>query len=163
MYRPVANELSKTARKLLSDPFGRSVFNRSYYSIFLAARNLVLLIDTDRTSIEHASLPEFLRGKISRRVRDEYARQMKAKIGPSKAIEAMVLENLEELAKLLDDARRLRTIADYEPSQKVSFEGGSVTLGMKKDTEAIHWADKAESLCGKIEDGLRQFSIIQRV
>jgi len=163
MYRLVAQKLSEIARSSQDEPFGRSVFNRSYYSLFLTARSLIFLIDTDRTEIEHASLPKYLRVGISNRVKKEFEKQYKANLFSSKSLESSLLSDLDELARLLEEGKRLRTIADYEPNQKVSFVNGTVVLGMKKDSEAISWPTKAEILCRKIEDGLRQISIIQNI
>jgi hypothetical protein len=51
----------------------------------------------------------------------------------------------EELAMLLDSAREVRTVADYEPETVVTREGAVIKLGDCKLDTAKNWKHRAET------------------
>lgn len=139
------------------DLFGRSSYNRYYYATFLCVRRVLAQMRPEWAFIAHATLPEVLRGQITKdlsrgrnRARkmddDELARQC-----------ARAIKAASELADLLRSSSATRVVADYHPEIAVDFvRGDRFTLNEVGITEAHQWPERALVWIDEISSAWRQ-------
>lgn len=156
----VATHLKAKALELLGDPeadlFGRSSFNRFYYSAYLDVRRELRILFPDAPT-SHAVLPEYLTGEVSRalrRLRDQARRvddhQLMQRC--STAIHAA-----SGLSELLKGAYKTRAIADYEMEVLVDFStgDGDFSLDDIKVSAAKSWPHRARAFVEAISGALK--------
>lgn len=129
------------------DLFGRSAFNRYYYGAFLAVRTLLRTLNEKWDTPSHAEIPDLLRGPVFDAIKKKTKEQVRAGLLDRSAesqIRTKVRTATIELAELLENARSVRTIADYEPETKIERTGTVLSLlGTKLDT-AKAWQRRIE-------------------
>jgi hypothetical protein len=154
----VADRLSEWAIELGTDPsmdvFGRSAFNRYYYSAYLKMRQTLYEMDNSYARTPHASIPGLLEGGILKRIRKELQGQQKAKlIGDSRASVLRHDANTAaaELGNILRTAYQVRVIADYSPEVGVVFANRrQFSLNGTHQGSARTWSRRVEHFGGML-------------
>lgn len=135
------------------DFFGRSAFNRYYYATYLLVKNTLSNLKKEWSSdLPHAQTAEILRGKITRNLKE--GRKVASKIGDKELIDtcSRAISAAEDLAKIMEQGRAIRVVADYEPSKKIHFFDNDFSLNEVSVQEAQRWPHKANALLLSIED-----------
>lgn len=131
-----------------SDLFARSAFNRYYYAVYLIVKESISLINPTWSKMNHTDLPEVLTGKVIKTIKADIKRKIKADAIPynkGENIKQKVIHSANELSNLLDEAYRIRVIADYEPDTKVEISRGTFLLDGEKISVAKMWKNTAET------------------
>lgn len=125
------------------DQFGRSAFNRYYYSLFLEVRSLIREFEPDWAGA-HAQLPHELTGWVTKEIKS------KRKVASSRGQRDILpildrgVQSLQALANLLKSAYSVRVTADYNPDVKISDLGTErFSLASVHVTEAHNWLGDA--------------------
>jgi hypothetical protein len=130
------------------DLFARSAFNRYYYAVYLIVNESISLINPTWSKMNHADLPEVLKGKVIKTIKDDIKRKIKNDVIPyhiGENIKQKVIHSANELSNLLDEAYRIRVIADYQPDIKVEIRSGTFLLDGEKISVAKMWKNTAET------------------
>jgi len=142
--------------------FGRSAFNRYYYGVFLAVREMIRYGHPEIARFPHRNMPEDLTGKLREKIVD-VARQQAKKGLISHAQQAQFVDRasvaLRELAEILKEGYRIREIADYEPSILATVQNGHVVLDDKTSDAARNWGRRAERAIGQVKQVWRQLGL----
>ena len=147
---------SKASDKIGFDLFGRSAYNRYYYSVFLHVRMVLMTIDSRWAppyKLAHNSVPGLFRGRVLTKLTKQLeVAQKSGQITPDEAKQMFSWAHTaaEELAMLLDSAREVRTVADYHPETAVTREGAVIKLSDCKLDTAKNWKRRAETLAKTI-------------
>lgn len=143
------------------DLFARSAFNRYYYACFLLARQLCRSFTPDVDSIAHGNMPTYLRTTIKRTIQQRV--KLLSSGGKSRALSdvrrhgSQCMEYIKDLAIVLEEAYRVRVIADYRPEQAVVFgQGNTMILAETEVNDAGRWVSRVEHHVKAIEDVWRQ-------
>ena len=132
------------------DLFGRSAFNRYYYSVFLLTREMLGDFDARWKGTQHACIPKLLRGKVKEKVKNRLRRDRRM----SKSKKSQILDqhgiSLRDLASLLEEAYQVRIIADYEPEISIQQDKNVIWLYNCKLTTAKGWPNRASAYCKAI-------------
>jgi uncharacterized protein (UPF0332 family) len=129
------------------DLFGRSAFNRYYYSAFLAVRAALRKIDSKWTTPSHQAVPEVLKGEVLTRIKRQIrTSQRTGQISANEGFHLLRAAQTatSELSNLLSSARETRRIADYEPEQLVQRAGSVVTLAECSLDTAKYWERRVD-------------------
>jgi len=147
----VGDKLAEIARsssnKVEIDLFGRSAFNRYYYSAFLTVRTALRRIDSKWETPNHSDVPAMLKGKVLKKLKDEIKKSVdKHLIHAGEGNRMCVTGNsaINALNIMLIEAREVRRIADYDPEISLGDTGGSLKLGGTKLSAAAYWESQAE-------------------
>jgi hypothetical protein len=129
------------------DLFGRSAYNRYYYAAFLCVRSALREIDQAWSAPAHKAIPELLRGQVRSRLKKgirsaEASGQITRSEG--KRMFNAVSIAASTLSTLLDSAREVRRVADYEPEQLLMKDGMTVKLRDCSLDTAMRWTRRAE-------------------
>jgi hypothetical protein len=130
----------------VADLFGRSAFNRYYYSAFLVTRELLNELDSKWAEPSHSGIPDLLRKTIVKKVKLSINKAVKlGTIDPGEALklEATIMTAANELANLLSAAYAVRVIADYEPEVQIIKKGKVFSLNNESITRAKNWPNQA--------------------
>jgi hypothetical protein len=129
------------------DLFGRSAFNRYYYSAFLSVRATLRRMDSRWAAPAHKDVPIVLKGEVLQRLKrtiqlsstnGQISRAQGAQMYHAAATAA------SELSNLLTAAREIRRIADYQPELPVAKQGAVVKLADCTLDAAKSWEKRAE-------------------
>ena len=139
-----------------ADLFGRSAFNRLYYSAYLTTRSILgeVLNDMPRS---HKGTPEYLRALATGRIASIKRRALRAGDNrlPQECTAAKVAANA--LATLLEEANKARETADYFPEIPVLFKPGhSFSLNATEVELAKSWPHQARQYSRTIIGVLKQ-------
>jgi hypothetical protein len=135
------------------DLFGRSAFNRYYYSAFLSVRAVLKKIDPSWATPSHQSVPEVLKGEVLKRIKKEIQTSQKAGLlSHSQGLQyySAASAAANELSNLLVSARETRRVADYEPETKLLDNGQVLKLGKYSLEAAKSWEDRVKAQSGTI-------------
>lgn len=125
------------------DQFGRSAFNRYYYSLFLEVRSLIREFEPDWAGA-HSQLPQELTGSIMREFKSKRKSAVSRKQTDSLPILDRGVQGLHALANLLSSANTVRVKADYFPEVRISDLGSDrFSLASVQVTEAHNWLGDA--------------------
>ena len=125
------------------DQFGRSAFNRYYYSLFLEVRSLIREFEPDWAGA-HSQLPQELTGSIKRDFKSKRKSFVSRKQNDSLLILDRGVQGLHALANLLISANTVRVMADYYPEVRISDLGSDrFSLASVQVTEAHNWLGDA--------------------
>lgn len=156
----VAHSLQKWAIERRSNPadfdqYGRSAFNRYYYSVFLVVRSLIVEFEPD-SSRSHSSVPEMLTGSIHKEL-NNFRKSLMRRPDPETIRQFNVaLAALNSLADLMRRANAARVAADYNPHIPVVPESAErFSLASTNITEAHDWPTKARLLTGQVRRAWR--------
>lgn len=148
----VGDDLANTARgtndEVRFDLFARSAYNRYYYSVFLHVRMVLRTIDSRWATPAHADIPIYFRCKVlTKLVKQINVAENTGQITPDEAkrMFSLAATAAKDLAIMLDSAREVRTIADYQPENTVTREGAVINLGGCKLGTAKNWKQRAET------------------
>lgn len=135
------------------DLFGRSAFNRYYYSAYLTTREMLGDLNGKWRRTNHSDTPNLLlkgvREPVIRQLEKDHksGRITKTEMGQQRRT---LQVSTTELSNLLIQAYALRGIADYEPEVHVRVEGTVISLDSYKLNSARGWPDRANGLCKSI-------------
>lgn len=138
----------KSGSEIHCDLFGRSAYNRYYYSAFLCVRAALKTIDSRWATPTHQDVPRVLIGEVLHRLKRhiQLARDSnQINHTQGEQMYHAAASAASELSNLLRSAREIRRVADYEPEQPVSKVGSQLKLrGYTLDT-AKGWTQRAET------------------
>lgn len=132
-----------------ADAFGRSAFNRYYYSSYLITRDMLKSLNPEWAKASHGNIPTILTEAITSRVRQAIKIAERARlIDPRTSSTSRQSLNVAvaELSNLLSMAYSIRVTADYEPEFRVVRAGNSMELNNCSLESAKSWPDKAALL-----------------
>lgn len=132
------------------DVFGRSAFNRYYYSAFLITRQMLGQFEGSWKGTAHKEIPNLLRTKVKKKVESTLRRNVRSGLiseGDKGRLLDQLKPSLSELSGLLSEAYDIRLIADYEPEVLVTVANKLISLRSCKLTSANRWPLRAEACC----------------
>lgn len=138
------------------DQFGRSAFNRFYYSAYLTVkRELGAVIST--LPRDHAGIPNFLRTTVKKELAEGTRRARRAEDAELVDICARAKSAAIELADLMEQGYSTRVLADYFPEKPVNFSGlPNFELNNVSVEHAQTWPHRARVFARSIVDAWRQ-------
>lgn len=143
----LVNQALKETTATRIDAYGRSAFNRYYYSAFLVSRKMIFQIDRSRTKLDHDKIPGILRGPIINKIKNDVKR-LKGKDPHGHKYRSVLLSSVRrsagQLADLMAEAYAVRCIADYNPEEIAYIDGSSLRLSNCSVSRAQHWSSNAE-------------------
>ncbi|WP_186101774.1 hypothetical protein [Burkholderia gladioli] len=142
--------------------FGRSAFNRYYYSVYLSARQMVIAGHPEIKQFKHKDLPDLLVGKIQENIQLEAGKLKKRHMlsdGQASKLAQSSRQALSELANILREGYHIRVIADYDPNVIAVVRNGHVILEDKTSDAARQWGRRAERCIGQVRRVWRQLGI----
>jgi hypothetical protein len=145
-----------------ADAFGRSAFNRYYYSSYLITRDMLKQLDPKWASGGHREIPNILAQALRNKAKKQIKRVEKDKlVAPGTAATLRDSLNLAvaELSNLLQMAYGIRVVADYEPETRVVRDGNRITLGEGSLGAARTWPNRAASYTKRILKIWRQLGL----
>lgn len=139
-----------------ADLFGRSAFNRLYYSAYLTTKSILgeVLSDMPRS---HKGTPEYLRGLATGRI--AHIKRAAVRAGDHKLRQDCTNAKVavDALAGLLEGANTVRETADYFPEIPVLFKTGhSFSLNATEVELAKAWPNQARQYARTILLVLKQ-------
>ena len=144
--RTVADQLTEWALKEKDpkrvDKFGRTAFNRYYYSLFLENFELVTTLNNSWKTVSHKDLPSLLIGKVFKKIKDKAIKLNKEKLINDKELEDYThraQSALSELSNILNESRAIRVIADYNPDIVAIRTKNIIKLSDQSTKNAKRW------------------------
>lgn len=143
------------------DEFGRSAFNRYYYATFLMIREKFYTMGVLQVGQElpHANVPERLRGTLKKelskarlKIHRSGDKELTGKIHSAESA-------AEDLARMIEEAKAIRTLADYEPETAIVLSRRGFSLVDVDIDAAKAWPQKAEGYLRVIESAWRQINV----
>lgn len=149
----LANRAAGETNDLHRDLFARSAFNRYYYAVFLGVRDLLQQFDSSWARAAHADVPVILTGAMVLLLRRRADRAVKSgAIG--KSDRARLISEARaaaaSLADLMNQARKIRTTADYEPERAVVVSSAGIQLEDCTLARAREWGRRAGLFSAKL-------------
>lgn len=142
------------------DLFGRSSYNRYYYSAFLSVRQMLARLDPSWGRLPHADYPGLLRGQISTVLSKGRKKAMKLQDQGLISQCSRASEAARNLANLMASGNATRVVADYQPEIPVNFSfSGRFTLNSVDITEAHQWPERAKAWAKEVENAWRQLDV----
>lgn len=137
-----------------ADLFGRSAFNRHYYSVYLRTREMLVSLDSGWETSGHKDIPDLLTGKIRKKIKEK----IKVLVNDGLLHEQTGIElshryhvSAGELSSLLKAAYQVRVTADYYPNVKLQSVEGNILLDGHSIHSAREWTNRARHYCGSIQ------------
>ncbi|AOW13145.1 hypothetical protein LPB72_07315 [Hydrogenophaga crassostreae] len=146
------SDKAKSSDGDVADAFGRSAFNRYYYSAYLEVRDLLVRFDSN-WDVSHADAPNLVEKSLPEVVRRELKRQEKISAisrAQSQRISSGVASAGSAIAEVLRIAYKVRVISDYRPEELVTFESATFHLDSHTEGEARAWLSFVEAQKGRI-------------
>lgn len=146
-----------------SDLFARSAFNRYYYAVYLIVKENLSIINPECGNMSHKNLPEVLKGQVIKKIKNDIKRKIRndvLKPHQGDSIKWKVIHSANELSNILEDAYRIRVIADYEPSIKVVIVNNTLLLDGEKASDAKRWKNDAEIHITNILEAYKDVGLI---
>jgi hypothetical protein len=159
----LANEAGTRGLPDDRDRFGRSAFNRYYYSAFLAVRTVLRKIEPGWATPSHQDVPVVLKGEVLKRVRKQVQASEKSGMithAQGEQFYRAAATAASELSNLLTSARETRRIADYEPETRISDDGKGMKLGAYSLEAAKSWENRVRAHAGTILNVYDQLGLI---
>lgn len=164
MYQAVGAQLAKTAMGAPSesemDAFGRSAFNRFYYSSYLEARDLLGRFNPAWRGQGHADVPNLLKdsakGILLRAAKK--ARNVMTHVEIMKSLN-LGISGLDELAQILKEAYAIRVLADYQPETKTIRIANKISLGSANLASAQYWPRRTRILTSAVFESGRSLGL----
>ena len=145
------------------DLFGRSAFNRYYYSCYLATRQMLGELQPTWKGTAHAEIPNLLRTGVRTKANKTLKRmgmQGVIDIGRCRKHQQDLQSSTNSLAELLTLAYDARLIADYEPEEPIQKNGNVISLRNNKLNEAKGWLDRTNSYIKTIKKVWREAGLV---
>jgi hypothetical protein len=165
MYQVVGANLAQISLEAPSesdmDAFGRSAFNRYYYSSYLTARELLGQFDPEWRTQGHSNVPGLLKDSA----KDVFLKAAKKarRTMPDNQVDKSLnqaINGLGELAKILTEGYAIRVLADYMPETKAVRESGKITLGPASLSSAAFWPKRSKILASLVITSGRELGIL---
>jgi hypothetical protein len=155
--RHLQNEAQSRSGGAERDEFGRSSFNRYYYATFLLVRSGLAKLRHEWSEIQHAAIPELLRGKVTEELKRGRSRAQRASDSELVTQCNRSIAAAAALAQIMDEGRMTRVTADYEPDVPVDFTTGSdFRLNTVPVSKARNWPSRAKPMLDSIASTWRQ-------
>ena len=135
------------------DLFGRSAFNRYYYAVFLSVRDMLASIDNRWQTQSHAAIPELLRESVVSAITKHAKSAAKNGItGRDAAFRCChdARNASEQIARLMETARRIRVVADYSREENVSVTQDGCVLSGQSLHAASQWEKRVNVYKGTL-------------
>jgi hypothetical protein len=147
------------------DLFGRSAFNRYYYSAYFTVRTALGRIDTNWERMNHKAIPQLLRTAVLERLRKQASANKKTGLmtgAEASRFYSMAASAAAELSNCLRTAYEVRVVADYEPQTKVEVIGKAAGAKLADCTisRASGWQRRAETHASTILRAYERFGLI---
>lgn len=162
----VAEKLAEIAMsektEINADLFGRSAFNRYYYSSYLQVRDMLGHIDKAWAHSSHKSIPDILTGSFSKLIKKTTKDQYKVgllNLTDSEQYKTRAIKASAEIADILITAYSIRIDADYFPDKKIKIEKGTLYLSNQSLSCAKNWLSRVSFLKGEVLHVCRQLGI----
>ncbi len=146
-----------------TDLFARSAFNRYYYAVFLIVKEKISVIKPEWGVMSHKHLPKVIKGQVITIIKNDIKRKIKKgvfKPNVGESIKRTVIHSANELANILENAYRIRVIADYEPKTKVKIINSTLFLGGEKSSDAKRWKNDAQIYLTNILEAYKDVGLI---
>ena len=140
--------------KVGKDLFGRSAFNRYYYAAFLITRKMLGDIKSSWKETPHSEIPNLLKTTVRKPVIKKLmadAKKGNIDMSRSSALQSKLTLATNDLSNLLEEAYRIRIIADYNPEDCIMIDGTKITLGSYNLKSAQKWPNNAGMYCKNIQ------------
>ena len=151
----VGHHLQIQAHSILDgsrDMFARSSYNRYYFGCFLLLRSSLKDMNDGWLVQQHKAAGEMLTGKVKRELQNRKKAARKIGDWGTERKLFLAISALHELRKIMEEARAIRVIADYEPEIRVQFEGSKrFSLNGIEITRAHVWQERFEALLKSVE------------
>lgn len=133
------------------DRFGRSAFNRYYYSTFLQVRAMIAGMNGAWERLPHADYPSLLTGQIEKSIRR--ARSVAQKLGDAEFVSecGRAISAVRTLSSIMELGSATRVVADYEPGVDLIFNGQRFSLQGVSINDAHEWPEQSRHLIRIIE------------
>lgn len=142
------------------DCFGRTAFNRYYYSIFLEIKKTLSSLNPDWDILGHAQVPDLLRGKVKKTFSKGMSRALKLNDNDTVIKCKQAISALEDLAKLVELGRSVRVVADYHPETAIDFsKSGTFSLNAVTVDDAKAWPYKVRCWLNVVKLTWRQVNV----
>jgi hypothetical protein len=138
-----------------ADLFGRSAFNRYYYSAYLTTKRLLQPAFSEMPD-KHAAIPDFLRGTVSKELKRRKVRALRVEDHVATRLAQYGCRAALELADVLVRGYSARVAADYHPEVSVSFYEYGFKLNEVQLNDAESWPHRAMQLSTLIISAKRQ-------
>lgn len=147
------------------DLFGRSAFNRYYYSAYFTVRTALGRIDTNWERTNHRAMPQLLRTTVLERLKKQVSMNKRTRLMPdaeASRFYSMAASAAAELSDCLRTAYEVRVVADYEPQTKVEAVGKAAGAKLADCTmgTASGWQRRAETHASTILRVYGRFGLI---
>lgn len=165
MYQVVGASLAQISVDAPSesdmDAFGRSAFNRYYYSAYLTARELLGHFDPEWRTQGHSNVPGLLKDSV-KEVFLKAARKARRTMPGIQVDKSLnqAINGLGELANILTEGYAIRVLADYTPETKAVRESGKITLGPASLSSAAFWPKRSKVLASIVKSCGRDLGIL---
>lgn len=137
------------------DLFGRSAFNRYYYSVFLMVRSLILEFNPS-WSASHSSIPDMLTTSVHKELSRYRSKILKKQDSPSVEVINRGIAALSQLSSMMKVANATRVTADYNPAIRIEpLDQERFRLGTATIQDAHNWTDQAKTLTATIRRAWR--------
>jgi len=143
----------------LADAYGRTAFNRYYYACFLNIREFVSSIDSSWSKVNHAGVPELLRGSVHKKIESELKKSERVGDLTSREYQSkksILLSSLDNMASTMSLAYTIRGIVDYEPEVEMVFEKNSFIINKMPVSSAKGWLQTINSEKSKVSKIMRE-------
>lgn len=144
------------------DLFGRSAFNRYYYSAFLNVREMIVAIKPEWIESGHKGIPDVLEGQLKKLINRNLKEQVRLgamRESEAQSLKASCYDSISHLSSMLKESYNIRVKADYFPEVKISKDRGRLKLADYTVGNAAHWPDRANQYKGVILDVCRKIGI----
>jgi len=140
------------------DMFGRSAFNRYYYSAYLRTREMLKSVGSDFT-MGHSAIPDHLRAKMKPLFRSRSRAASRLTGGSEVDANGSACHRLCGLiAERIEFLRSLRVTADYNPEVQATINGNEITLGSTTSAIAQKNVREIHQFCTELERLWRQIA-----
>ena len=133
--------------------FGRSAFNRYYYSAYWITRGMITIIAGEWNKHSHEDIPNMLNGNTKNKIDREIQRAVEQKTieqGYSNDLHERAHRRLEDLADLMREAYAVRIVADYQPENLIEISDADLMLENCTLASANGWEARANYCCDDI-------------
>lgn len=159
MYESVASHLSNHVVVASEDPdrdwFGRTCFNRYYYSAYLRVRSGLSEIEPKVERLGHKAYPEHLEATVRRDLKRALTTAKRVQDGDSIRTLSAGLTAEKELAEILRKGYSTRVVADYQVDTAVQYDERDFKLNSVPISAAKAWPSRADTLTQALVKAMR--------
>lgn len=141
------------------DNFGRSAFNRYYYSTFTAVDSALGSLRSEWHGQPHKTIPDLLRGQVMKSLKA--GSRLASQVGDQETVSACqkAIALCHQLAQLMELGYATRVTADYKADVQVDFRVGTdFSLASVPVSDAQQWPGRATACTDSIRNAWRQIT-----